>query len=127
MRNLLWLLLLALAPVQAATMDARLAKVDVCGRYEVIHINGVVTTPNGAQSNLTRLIQVYGNSHNGHLIAYALAYNPTRGLPTDLYRSMLQVIADFPGATETEMFGCDPAGTAHRTALITITGGFRSL
>jgi hypothetical protein len=53
MRNLLWLLLLALAPVQAATMDARLAKVDVCGRYEVIHINGVVTTPNGAQSNLT--------------------------------------------------------------------------
>jgi hypothetical protein len=99
MRNLLWLLLLALAPVQAATMDARLAKVDVCGRYEVIHINGVVTTPNGAQSNLTRLIQVYGNSHNGHLIAYALAYNPTRGLPTDLYQSMLQVIADFPGAT----------------------------
>ena len=52
MRNLIWLLLLALAPAQAANIDARLAKVDVCGRYEIIHINGVVTSPAGAQDNL---------------------------------------------------------------------------
>jgi hypothetical protein len=118
MRNLFWLLLFTLAPAQAATMDARLAKADICGRYEVIHINGVVTTPNGANANLTRLIQVYGNSHNNHLIAYALAYNPTRGLPTDLYQSMLQVIADFPGATFADWVASALAGMGVGTVTV---------
>lgn len=118
MRNLLWLLLLTLAPAQAATMDTRLAKVDICGRYEVIHINGVVTNSAGAQSNVNRLAQVYGNSHNGHLIAYALAYNRTRGLPLDLYQSMLQVIADFPGATFSDWIASALAGMGVGTVTI---------
>jgi len=44
------------------------------------------------------LSDTYGNGHDGHLIAYALAYNQTRGLQ-DLLDSYDQVLLDFPGVT----------------------------
>lgn len=83
----------------AANIDPRLAKYDVCGRFEVFHINGIMTTRIQAGQNRDRIRVVYGNAYNGHLIFYGLGYNQTRGFATDLYQSALQVISGYAGAT----------------------------
>jgi hypothetical protein len=83
----------------AATIDPLLAKSDVCGRFEVFHINGIMTTRTEAEQNLRQIGVVYGNAYKEHLIAYALAYNQTRGFATDFYDSALQVIKGYTGAT----------------------------
>jgi len=41
----------------------------------------------------------YGNAHDGHLLRYALAYNPSRGLPVDFAETFRQVVQGYPGAT----------------------------
>jgi hypothetical protein len=85
--------------VLAANIDPRLAKFDVCGRYEVFHINGIQTTETDANDNRVALSAAYGNSHNEHLIAYRLAYNPTQGALLDLVDVFAQKLNEYPGAT----------------------------
>ena len=100
MRYLMLMLCLLVANVtRAETIIPGLAKADPCGRFEVVHINGILTEPDGAQANLMRLIAEYGNAHKGHFIWYALAYNQTRGVARDFADSFAQVTRDMPGAT----------------------------
>lgn len=89
---------------RAGTVDPRLVKNDVCGRYEIFHINGVDTNLAGAQANLERLQAEFGNAHEEHLISYGLLFNSTAGLAFDLLDSARQVIADYPGLTLREFF-----------------------
>ncbi|MDQ3444982.1 MAG: hypothetical protein M3496_02250, partial [Pseudomonadota bacterium] len=97
---LLLALCFGLGAQAAPTMiDPRAAKLDVCGRYEMWHINGIMTNPTDAQRNLQRLRELYGNSFNEHLIVYGLAYNQTRGFAADVTQSAQQVIRQFVGAT----------------------------
>jgi hypothetical protein len=51
-----------------ATIDPKLAKADICGRYEVIHINGIDTTQIQALANRDAIAAAYGNAHEEHLI-----------------------------------------------------------
>lgn len=99
-KKLLLLLSLAL-PLWAGaeTIDPRIAKADVCGRYELFHINGVDTDFEGATDNLIMLRTTYGNAYDSHIITYGLAYNATRGAPIDLIDAFGQVIRGYPGAT----------------------------
>ncbi|MEW5881998.1 MAG: hypothetical protein AB1761_16325 [Pseudomonadota bacterium] len=83
----------------AANIDPRLAKFDVCGRYEIFHINGIQTSETDANDNRAALIDAYGNSHNEHLIAYRLAYNPSQGALLDLVDVFAQKLNEYPGAT----------------------------
>jgi len=83
--------------VNAETIDPRLAKVDVCGGYEIVHVNGINTSFEGAQSNVAALVLRYGNAHAGHLLRYGLAYNRTNWIIADLQQSYAQLIADYPG------------------------------
>lgn len=100
LRALFVALCFSVGAANAATLaDLRLAKSDVCGRFEVFHINGIMTDRPGAEQNLVRIREVYGNAYKEHLIAYALAYNLTRGLPVDLLQSAKQVISGYVGAT----------------------------
>jgi len=83
-----------------ANMDARLAKADeVCGGYEVFHINGVLTDLAKATDNLNELRAAYGNSYKEHLIEYHLAYNQTRDPGGDLIDCYNQVLRAYPGTT----------------------------
>jgi len=52
MKKLLLFLLLSITSIWASaeTIDPLLAKADVCGRYEVFHINGILTDIDGAQA-----------------------------------------------------------------------------
>jgi len=83
----------------AATIDPRNAKLDVCGKFEIFHINGVMTDRPKAEANLIRIREVYGNSYKEHILVYGLGFNQTRGFATDLYQSALQVISGYVGAT----------------------------
>jgi len=80
-------------------IDPRVAKFDTCGRYELFSINGIMTNSVDATNNLIRLQDVYGNSYKEHLIAYRLAYNQTRGMPTDFADSAKQVMSLYAGVT----------------------------
>lgn len=93
------LIALCLGPAVAANIDTRLAKFDVCGRYEIFHINSIQTIERDARDNLDQLGIAYGNSHNEHLIAYRLAYNPTQGALLDLVDVFAQKLNEYPGAT----------------------------
>jgi hypothetical protein len=93
------LLALSAGTAAAANIDPRLAKFDVCGRFEIFHINGIQTTEADASRNLDLLATDYGNSHNEHLIAYRLAYNPTQGALLDLVDVFAQKLNEYPGAT----------------------------
>lgn len=100
LRALFVALCFSMGAANAATLaDPLLAKSDVCGRFEVFHINGIMTNRAGALANRDRIEQVYGNSYKEHIIFYALAYNQTRGFTSDLYDSALQVISGYVGAT----------------------------
>lgn len=84
----------------AATLaDPRLAKADVCGRFEAYHINGVMTDPAGAAANLDRISAIYGNSYKEHIIVYRLAYNQHRSFLRDFYDSAMQIINLYAQAT----------------------------
>jgi len=83
--------------VNAATVDPRLAKSDVCGRYEIVHINGVNTSIEDAQSNLAALALRYGNAHDEHLLRYGLAYNRTNWIIADVQQAYAQLLASYPG------------------------------
>ncbi|MGZ5483748.1 MAG: hypothetical protein ACXWID_17415 [Pyrinomonadaceae bacterium] len=99
-RTILILLLFALIGVaRAATIDPRVAKFDTCGRFELWHVNGIMTDPDGAAQNLLRLKEVYGNAYAEHLIFYGLAYNKTRGFESDMMASARQILLQYVGAT----------------------------
>ncbi|HYN27874.1 MAG TPA: hypothetical protein VES94_06215, partial [Burkholderiales bacterium] len=98
-RAFLVTLCLLAGAASAATIDPRNAKYDICGRFELWHINGIMTNSNGATLNLDRIQQVYGNAYNGHLIVYRVAFNQTRGFTQDFLNSAKQVIAGYAGAT----------------------------
>jgi len=83
--------------VNAATVDPRLAKFDVCGRYEIVHINGVNTSLLESQDNLRELAASYGNAHDEHLLVYVLAYNRTNWIIADVQQAYAQLIASYPG------------------------------
>jgi hypothetical protein len=93
------LLALSAGTALPANIDPRLAKFDVCGRFEIFHINGIQTTETEANDNRAGLSNAYGNSHNEHLIAYRLAYNPTQGALLDLVDVFAQKLNEYPGAT----------------------------
>jgi len=87
------------AATAGTVADPRLAKPDVCGSFKIIHINGIMTDQTEAGKNLQELQLRYGNAYAGHLLTYKLAYNQSRGFPTDFYQSVLQVIKGYYGAT----------------------------
>jgi hypothetical protein len=93
------LIALSAGAALAANIDTRLAKFDVCGRYEIFHINGIQTTETEANDNRAALATAFGNAHNEHLIAYRLAYNPTQGALLDLVDVFAQKLNEYPGAT----------------------------
>ncbi|MBA3353456.1 MAG: hypothetical protein H0U23_13750 [Blastocatellia bacterium] len=80
-------------------VDPQLAKLDVCGRYEIVHINGVDTSIEDAQRNLAELAIVYGNAHDEHLLVYVLAYNRTNWIIADMQQAYSQLIASYPGVS----------------------------
>lgn len=97
--SLLFVFCLLSGLAHAETTDWRLIKYDICSNgYEVYHINGIFTDPTGAQANLRELSLRYGNTHDGHLIRYNLAYNQTQNM-LDLRDSFLQVAFAFPGVS----------------------------
>ena len=49
--------------------------------------------------HVQKIMLEYDNWHSGHLIAYALAYNQTRGVVRDIADSASQVVRDVAGAT----------------------------
>jgi hypothetical protein len=79
-----------------ATIDPKLAKADICGRYEVIHINGIDTTQIQALANRDAIAAAYGNAHEEHLIQYSLAYNRIAGVIRDLIDVFNQKRAEYP-------------------------------
>jgi hypothetical protein len=95
-RALLALCLAVPLTAGAETINPIDRKLDVCGRYEVFHINGINTDPFGAQFNLVRLAAAYGNAHEGHLINYFLAHNRSKGFMGDVQQTWLQILRDFP-------------------------------
>ena len=100
LKRLLMLLCLALpAWAQAETIDPRIAKWDICGRYELFHINGIDTSAVGAADNLEAIILNYGNAYSGHIITYGLGYNSSRGADSDFIDSFNQIVRGYPGAT----------------------------
>jgi hypothetical protein len=99
-RALFAALCFSMGVANAATLaDPRLAKADVCGRFEAYHINGVMTDPTGATDNLIRIQAVYGNSYKEHIIVYRLAYNQHRSFLRDFYDSAMQIINLYAQAT----------------------------
>ncbi|MEO8186444.1 MAG: hypothetical protein ABI580_03665 [Burkholderiaceae bacterium] len=98
-RALVVMLCFFVGAANAATIDPLLAKSDVCGRFEVYHINGVMTDPSEAADNLNRIRVVYGNSYKEHLIVYRLAYNQHRSFLRDFYDSAMQIINLYAQAT----------------------------
>lgn len=84
------------------TIDPRVAKEDVCGTYHVVHINGINTNQTGAFANLQAIIDLYGNSHDEHLIVYDLAYNQTRGFAQDVIDTYRQIAQLYPPVTFTD-------------------------
>lgn len=82
--------------VSAETINPIDRKLDVCGRYEVFHINGIDTSLSAAALNLDRLALAYGNAHDGHLIHYFVAHNRSAGFLGDIQQTWLQILRDFP-------------------------------
>lgn len=83
--------------ILAENIDPRLAKENICGPFEVVHVNGVDTTLAGARDNTNALAAAYGNAHEGHLVAYGLAYNATSNLAYDVADAFQQIVLDYPG------------------------------
>lgn len=97
---LIYLLLpLTVNAVGPTNIDPRKAKLDVCGAFEIWHINGVMTDVFSATESLKKIQANYGNSYKEHIIFYNLAYNREQGFTTDLYESAKQVIWGYAGAT----------------------------
>ncbi len=128
-------LLLFASSAQAETLtNPNLAKNDVCGRFEIIHINGIMTDSIGAGENLNRIRQVYGNAYKGHLLTYQLAYNQHRSFLKDVLDSAKQVINLYAMATWDKWVnavtngvfspGMDSATRAAITKAITDAWGF---
>lgn len=90
---------LSVGAASAATINPLLARSDVCGRFEVFHINGIMTDREEAEANLRRVAAVYGNSYKEHIIYYGLAYNQTRNFKNDFYDWAVQAISAYVGAT----------------------------
>lgn len=90
---------LSMGAANAGNVNPLLRKDDVCGRFEVFHINGIMTSRPGAQENLALIKVVYGNAYKEHILYYGLAYNQTRSFTSDFYDSALQVISGYAGAT----------------------------
>ena len=88
-----------MAAAVAGTVDPRVAKYDTCGRFELFHVNGIMTEEAGAISNLDRIRVVYGNAYKEHLVVYKLAYNKTQGLAKDFIECAEQVMRAYAGAT----------------------------
>lgn len=84
---------------QAETIDPRLAKWNTCGTQHVFHTNGISTTFVGAVRSLEAIESAYGNAHDGRLLAYRLAYNPTQGALLDLWEAANQKAREYPGVT----------------------------
>lgn len=96
---LLFVLCLLSGWARAETTPLPLIKYDLCSNgYEVYHVNGIFTDRTGAAANLGEISKRYGNTHDGHLIRYTLAYNQTRNM-LDLSDSFMQVAKAFPGVT----------------------------
>lgn len=96
---LLWLLSCLSLSTQAETIDPRIAKLNPCGQYVVVHINGINTDRDGARENLNEIETAYGNAHDGHIIRYTLAYNRTLGFAQDVIDSYRQIVALYPPLT----------------------------
>lgn len=94
-----WFLML---PVYAANQNPGLIKDNICKAFEIMHINGVTTTLEGAQSNLLFLSRTYGNVHQDQFIRYGLAYNQTNRGIYDFYQTYVQILAAYPGTTQAE-------------------------
>jgi hypothetical protein len=71
-------------------------KMDVCGSYKVLHINGVDTNQDGARANLGALAAAYGNAHDKHTITYGLGYNQTNKLGMDILQAIDQSLKESP-------------------------------
>lgn len=80
-------------------MDWNYAKQNICGSYQIVHINGIMTQSAEATLNRNRIETAYGNVYKAHPITYGLVYNQTRGLPYDFYQSAMQVITGYKNAT----------------------------
>lgn len=89
-------------PAYAATQLPGLIKDDICQAFEIMHINGVTTSLEQAQNNLTAIRLSYGNAHQDHLIRYGLAYNQTNTAVYDFAQSYRQILALYPGTTQAE-------------------------
>lgn len=87
----------------AGQIDPRLAKYDMCGPYEIYHINGITTTRDEALRNRDALSGAYGNAHEEHLIKYNVAYNRTAGALRDLIDVFNQKRGEYP-AISVEVF-----------------------
>ena len=86
------------AAAQTNITNWRAVKSDVCGPFKIAFINGIDTEQDAAEVNLRRITQAYGTHHKEHLISYVLAYNQTRGLPTDFYQASLKALSAYAGA-----------------------------
>jgi hypothetical protein len=90
---------LAASAVAPTNIDPRRAKLDVCGAFEIWHINGIMTDVFSATESLNKIKTNYGNSYKEHLVIYNLAYNRTQGFTSDMYQSAKQVVYGYVGAT----------------------------
>lgn len=86
------------AVAQTNITNPRAAKSDPCGSFKIAFINGIDTKQDAAGVNLRRITTAYGTHHQGHLIEYVLAYNQTRGAPTDFYQASLKALSAYAGA-----------------------------
>lgn len=91
--------ILSSLPVNAGTVNPLLAKDDICGAYEITHINGVNTTIEDARENLGALTSAFGNSHEQHLVRFILAYNQTDWILADIRQAYAQLLASYPGVS----------------------------
>jgi hypothetical protein len=87
------------AAAAQSNINPIMGKPNTCGAFKIAFINGIDTERDAAEENLKRITTAYGNAHQEHLISYVLAYNQTRGFPTDFYQASLQALSTFVGAT----------------------------
>ena len=89
-----------LTTASAANMNPELAKQNVCDKYEIMHINGIMTDFDQARGNLLVLSQKFGNSHNQHIVRYGLAHNATDSFVARPVRNRRsQLMSMYPGST----------------------------
>lgn len=85
--------------VGAQMSNLELAKLDICDKYEILHINGIMTDLDGARANVLELTKRFGNSHNQHVMRYGLAFNASDNFVADIAQSAQQLMTEYPGSS----------------------------